>query len=107
MRRILVLEFSNSHVHRGVDHAQVLTVGTIDRECLQDATNISLATMLRIKRADMLVELKLSVNACRLRNSPSTDFSRLQSPYLCSRYQWGTKLDRKASHTSRLGKAKR
>jgi len=60
-------------VHRG-DQAQVLTSGTIDFECLKEATNISLATMLRIEGADMLVKLKFSMNACGLSNFSGANF---------------------------------
>ena len=52
----------------------MLTRGAVDFEGLQKATNISLATMLRIEGADVLVELKLSVNAWGLSNFSGGDF---------------------------------
>lgn len=70
-----MLKFSNSHVHRGMDKAQVLTSGTTDIECLKEATNIGLTIVLRIEGADMLVKLKLSMNAYGLSNFSSADFT--------------------------------
>ena len=57
-----------------MDQAQVLAGGTVDFECFKQATNISLTLVLRIEGADMLIKLKLSMNASGLSNFSSADF---------------------------------
>lgn len=52
----------------------MLTGRAVDFECLKETTDICLATMLRIEGADVLVKLKLSMNASGLTNFSGTDF---------------------------------